>query len=173
MPAGRVGGRPYAPAVRGLRPLVLVVVLAAACRSPPASRPAIVTRVVDGDTIDVRTRGQTWRVRLIGIDAPEVRHDGHAGECGGGAVAVYARSRLDGRRVRLAFDAALRDRYGRVLAYVYVGNELFNATLVRLGYATAEPVPPNVRFTGEILAGEREAQAARRGLWSRCDGIER
>jgi micrococcal nuclease len=81
---------------------------------------------------------------------------------------LYARARLSGRSVRLAFDVDRRDRYERLLAYVYVKEELFNLTLVRLGYARADPVPPDTRMAAELAEAEGEAREAGRGLWSAC-----
>ena len=147
--------------------------LAAGCAGPgqAASGPADVVRVLkvtDGDTIHVLYEGRDERVRLIGIDTPEVPWYGGKEECFGVEAGVYARERLAGRTVRLVFDAERRDRYERLLAYVYVGNELFNLTLVRLGYATAYPVSPDTRLAAVFEQAEAMARAARSGLWSAC-----
>lgn len=141
---------------------------------PPAAAsggaPVPVLKVTDGDTIHVRYQGTDQRVRLIGVDTPEVPWYGGRGACYGVEAGLYARGRLGGRSVRLAFDVQLRDRYGRLLAYVYLGGELFNLTLVRLGYARADPIPPDTRLAGAFDAAERAARAAGRGLWSACPG---
>ena len=126
------------------------------------------TKVTDGDTIRVTYRGHDERVRLIGVDTPEVPWYGGKEECYGVKAGLYARRRLSGRSVRLVFDANLRDRHGRLLAYVYVGPELFNLTLVRLGYATADPVPPDTRMAPAFASAEAQARSAGRGLWSAC-----
>lgn len=131
---------------------------------------ARITKVTDGDTLRVLYLGRGERVRLIGIDAPEVAWYGGRGECYGVEAGLYARRRLSGRWVRLGFDADRRDRYGRLLAYVYLGEELVNLTLVRLGYATAYPIAPNTTKGDSIDAAEAEARSARRGLWSACPG---
>jgi micrococcal nuclease len=127
-----------------------------------------VTKVTDGDTIHVSYQGQDERVRLIGIDTPEVPWYGTRGDCFGVEAGLFARRRLSGRSVRLAFDTGRRDRYGRLLAYVYLDGELFNLTLVRLGYARADAVPPDTRRAQEFAHAESEARAAGRGLWSAC-----
>jgi len=80
----------------------------------------------------------------------------------------YAQGRLSGASVRLVFDADLRDRYGRLLAYVYLGDELFNLTLVQQGYARADPVPPDTRMASVFAGAEAQAKLADRGLWSAC-----
>jgi micrococcal nuclease len=127
-----------------------------------------VTKVTDGDTIHVTYQGGDERVRLIGVDTPEVPWYGGKEECYGVKAGLYARRRLSAHSVRLVFDIERRDRYGRLLAYVYVGKELFNLTLVRLGYARADPVPPDTRMAPAFQRAEREARAAGRGLWSAC-----
>ena len=162
-------------------PLAIVVAatLTAACssgssRGPPSSSPLVpVTKVTDGDTIHVTYLGVDERVRLIGIDTPEVPWYGGKGECYGVEAGLYARSRLSAKTVRLSFDQAHRDRYGRLLAYVYLGGELFNLTLVRLGYATSDAVPPDTAMAPKFSAAEREARAAGRGLWSACPAAGR
>jgi micrococcal nuclease len=127
-----------------------------------------ITKVTDGDTIHVTYQGRDERVRLIGVDTPEVSWYGGKAECFGQEAGQYTRGRLDGRTVRLEFDADLRDRYGRLLVYVFVGDELFNLTLVRLGYATADQVPPDTARAALFGDAEREAKAAGRGQWSAC-----
>jgi micrococcal nuclease len=132
---------------------------------------APVLKVTDGDTIHVRYHGEDERVRLIGIDTPEVSWYGGHAECYGAEAGLYARRRLDGKTVRLEFDVNLRDRYGRLLAYVYLGTELFNLTLVREGYATADPVPPDTRLASTFEQAEGAARAAGKGLWAACEGM--
>jgi len=135
---------------------------------PPEGTNVPVTKVTDGDTIHVTFQGQDERVRLIGIDTPEVPWYGGRGACFGVEAALFARGNLSGRSIRLAFDVDRRDRYGRVLAYVYLGDQLFNLTLVRLGYARADPVPPDIRLAPEFARAEAQARMAGRGLWSAC-----
>jgi len=127
-----------------------------------------VTRVTDGDTIHVDYGGRDERVRLIGVNTPEVSWYGGRGECFGAEAGLYTRGRLNGRTVRLAFDQDLRDRYGRLLAYVYVGSELFNLTLVQLGYARADPVPPDLRLADTFDRAEGAARARNAGMWRAC-----
>jgi micrococcal nuclease len=156
---------------------------AAACVSPP--RPAtlvraVVTRVIDGDTIQVRLRtGPSERVRLLGIDAPEVydsaRLDRTAQSLGKSREEIralgrlawnFTRSRLERRVVSLELDVQTRDAYGRLLAYVWLGDgPLFNMVILQEGYAQVLTIPPNVRYADLFLACQREARRARRGLW--------
>jgi micrococcal nuclease len=135
---------------------------------PNGSATGVVVSTVDGDTIHVRVGGHEEKVRFIGMDTPEVDWYGGRAECYGASAGLYTRHRLLGRTVRLRFDSGLRDVYGRLLAYVYVGRELFNRTLVRRGYATNDPVPPDTRMETAFAAAEAGARAAGRGLWSAC-----
>jgi micrococcal nuclease len=127
-----------------------------------------VERVVDGDTFVATTPGQRFRVRLIGVDTPETVKPDTPVQCFGPQASAYAKRVLTGRRVRLVYDVDRYDRYGRVLAYVYVGGAFFNLDLVRLGYAVVLTVPPDVAHTDDFLAAQRAARAARVGLWLAC-----
>jgi micrococcal nuclease len=122
--------------------------------------------VVDGDTIKVAIGGQVHTVRYIGIDTPETVHPERPVEWMG-AEADAANTRLvAGRVVRLERDVSDRDRHGRLLRYVWVGEVMVNAELVRLGYAEVSTYPPNVKYQDLFLRLQAEARDARRGLWS-------
>lgn len=122
-----------------------------------------VTRVVDGDTIEVSPAVEgTEDVRLIGIDTPEVFGDEQAY---GPEASAFTKQRLEGERVALEFDEDREDQYGRALAYVFLGNELFNETLVRQGYAEVLTIEPNVKYEDRFLAAEQQARAEGLGIW--------
>jgi micrococcal nuclease len=129
-----------------------------------------VVRVVDGDTIRVAIGGRQERVRLIGVDTPETVKPDTPVQCFGKKASAFTHRLLDGRRVRLVQDVEPRDRYGRLLAYVYrAGDGLFvNAQLVRDGYARTMTIPPNVRFADRFRDLAAQARRAGRGLWSAC-----
>ena len=131
---------------------------------------ARVVRVVDGDTVVVRTGGHEERVRYIGVDTPESVKPGTPVQCFAKAASAANKRLVEGQEVRLVGDAEARDRYGRMLAYVYRKRDgLFvNAELVRRGYAKPLTIPPNVRFADRFAALAREARVARRGLWRAC-----
>ena len=139
---------------------------AAAWTYPPATLEAIVVHVDDGDTIDVQVDGRVERVRYIGIDAPEIAHEGSGGAPGGEAAARLNRTLLRGRHVRLELDQEQRDRYGRLLAYVWTGGTMVNLEMVRLGYARALTIPPNVRYAQRFAGAEASAERAQLGLWA-------
>ena len=131
---------------------------------------ATVERVVDGDTIVVRTGGRTERVRYIGMDTPESVKPGTAVQCYAKAASAENKKLVQGERVKLVSDAEARDRYGRLLAYVYRERDgLFvNAELVRRGYARVLTIPPNVAHAAEFRVQATAARRAGRGLWSHC-----
>jgi len=145
-------------------PLLLVpLLLAAFARAEPIE--GTVVRVVDGDTIHVRLADRVEKIRYIGVNTPEIHHPTRGEEPGGREAAEVNRRIVAGRRVRLELDVRTRDRYGRLLAYVWVGDLMVNAELVRLGYAQVMTVPPNVKHQERFVKLQREAREASRGLW--------
>jgi len=134
---------------------------------PAALSEGLVVRVVDGDTIHVRLGEQVEKVRYIGVNTPEVHHPSKGEEPGGRLAHAVNRRLVEGKRVRLELDVQARDRHGRLLAYVWTGETMVNAELVRLGYAQVMTVPPNVRHQTLFLELQRGAREAGRGLWRR------
>jgi micrococcal nuclease len=156
---------------------VVVAILAAASlggwwlgRHGPgaASDAAVVTKVLDGDTIEVRHGARSDVVRLLGVDTPETHHPTKPVECFGPEAAAYSASRLTGRAVRLEGDVEPRDVYDRRLAYVYVDGVRFNDELLTRGYARLLVIPPNGSHARTMLAEELEAKREGRGLWGAC-----
>jgi micrococcal nuclease len=135
---------------------------------PPAE--GRVLRVVDGDTIHVQVGGRDERVRYIGIDTPEEVKPGTPVQCYARAAAAANRRLVAGREVRLVPDVESRDRFGRLLAYVYRSGDgrFVNAELVRDGFARTLTIPPNVRHAERFADLAGEARDAGRGLWSAC-----
>lgn len=129
-----------------------------------------VVKVVDGDTIHVQVGATREKVRYIGVDTPETKHPRKGVECFGQKAADFNAELVAGERVRLVRDIEERDRYGRLLAYVYrVRDGLFvNAELARLGYAQPLSIPPDVRFADRFADLARQAREQGRGLWSAC-----
>jgi micrococcal nuclease len=128
----------------------------------------LVTRVVDGDTAVMTLDGRETRVRFIGIDTPESVAPDQPVECFGKEASAYTTSRIEGRTVRLEFDVERTDQYDRTLAYVWIGDELFNETLLAEGYALVTTYPPNVKYVDRFVAAQRDAREAGRGLWGAC-----
>ena len=102
---------------------------------PPLRLEARVTRVIDGDTIEVRIGRRRDEVRYIGVDTPETVKPGTPVQCFGPRASSFNHGLLEGRRVRLVLGAERRDVYGRLLAYVHLGRLFVNAELVRRGLA--------------------------------------
>jgi micrococcal nuclease len=153
---------------------------------PPGFERAVVERVVDGDTVEVRITGRepgpavggariggVYRVRLIGIDTPESVDPRRPVECYGHEAADATAALLDDRAVVLVKDVEETDAFDRLLRYVYIGAEMANARLVVNGYASAFTYPPNVRHADLFVMLQRQARAAHRGLWSEstCGGV--
>ena len=148
----------------GMR-VALLALLFAGCGGAGSAR---VERVVDGDTIVVRLDGRSERVRYIGVDTPESVKPGERVQCFGKAAAAENRRLVEGRAVRLSYDAEARDRYGRLLAYVWRGDLLVNAELIRLGYGKPLEIAPNLAHAAQLRRLASAARRERRGLWSRC-----
>jgi micrococcal nuclease len=134
----------------------------------PASADALVTRVVDGDTVEARIEGEAEHVRLIGVDTPETVKPGEPVQCFGPQASDFTHRQLEGERVRVVFGAERRDVYGRLLAYAYLDDRLFNSALLRRGLARSLTIPPNDRFAGLFERLELAAARAGRGLWGAC-----
>ena len=135
-----------------------------------------VERVVDGDTLKL-SNGE--RVRLIGIDTPEVHQSDKllrdAKKSGkdvktiqslGQKASDFVKSMCAGKKVRLEFDVQKKDRYGRLLAYVYLEDGAFvNAKILEEGYAQTLTIPPNVKYAEKFVELQRNARDNRKGLW--------
>jgi micrococcal nuclease len=137
-------------------------------RSEQRSTRAFVTRVIDGDTVEVRIGDHTDDVRYIGIDTPETVKPGEPVQCLGPRASSFNHRLVEQRTVRLVFDAERRDVYGRLLAYVYLRGELVNAELVRRGLARTLTIEPNDTHAGLFARLQRVAGRAGRGLWGAC-----
>jgi micrococcal nuclease len=124
---------------------------------------ALVVRVIDGDTVEIEG-GE--RVRYIGIDAPEIVHPTEPAEYFGEEAAEKNRELVERKMVSLERDVEGRDEYGRLLRYVWLGDTMINAELVRLGYAYSYSLPPNTRYQELFLRLEGEAREQKLGLWA-------
>jgi micrococcal nuclease len=135
-----------------------------------------VIRVIDGDTIKL-SNGE--RVRLIGIDTPESRYNNKLERDAarsrkdintilklGKEASGFTRNLVEGKRIRLEFDIEKRDKYGRLLAYVYLEDGTFvNAKVLEEGYAQIMTIPPNVKYADYFSKLQREARQNHKGLW--------
>jgi micrococcal nuclease len=142
--------------------------LTEASGAPPGLEQAWVTRVVDGDTIDVLLDGETLRVRYIGIDTPETVDPRRPVGCFGREASDRNRALVEGQTVGLERDVSDKDDFGRLLRYVWIGSRMVNAALVEDGYALASTYPPDVKHANLFAALQSQAREAARGLWSAC-----
>jgi len=164
---------------RGYTRALLVAVLALSASPTRASVPngadaATVTHVSDGDTAYLRpllygTKAASWpgrKARFIGVDTPEVYTS--PPDCYGEEASRFTKNKLEGERVRVTYGQDTLDQYGRALIYIWRNGRLFNATLVRKGYARVEIYSPNDRYASRLYKLQSEAKAAGRGLWGAC-----
>lgn len=137
---------------------------------------ASVTRVIDGDTVEVSVEGKIEKVRMIGVNTPETNHPTKGVEYFGKEAKTFTTNSLSGKTVYLEKDVDERDNYGRLLAYIWlkqpasdtekeVRDKMFNAILLLEGYAQVMTVPPNVKYSDMFVKFQREAREAERGLW--------
>ena len=157
------------------RVVVLLIVALAACgRGGGASGdPSVgeVTKITDGDTIHVHIGSSDETVRLIGIDTPESVDPRSPVECFGLEASAHLKELIPvGTEVRLVRDVEARDRYDRLLAYVYrVSDDLFvNLQMAADGYAALLTYPPNVAHVDDFTAAVTSAREGGRGLWAAC-----
>jgi micrococcal nuclease len=155
--------------------LLVLAVLVASCGGggSPSGDPAVgeVSKITDGDTIHVAIGGGDETVRLIGIDTPESVDPRSPVECFGKEASAHLAELIPvGTEVRLVRDVEARDRYDRLLAYVYrASDDLFvNLQQALDGYADVATFPPNVAHVDDFVAAVAEARDAGRGLWSAC-----
>ena len=142
-----------------------------------------VTRAIDGDTIKLST-GE--HVRLIGIDTPESRYNSKLERDAarsrkdmkailkmGKQASDFTKRLVEGKGIILEFDLQKRDRYGRLLAYVYLEDGTFvNAKIVEEGYAQVMTIPPNVKYADIFLKAQEAARRSGKGLWAASSGKE-
>jgi micrococcal nuclease len=134
---------------------------------------AIVTRVIDGDTIEVDISGQNQKVRYLGVDTPETVDPRKSVQCFGKKASDENKKLVAGKAVELEKDVSETDKYGRLLRFVYIknsdGSRLFvNDYLVRFGFARVLTFPPDVKFQQQFLEAQRQAQQNNLGLWKEC-----
>ena len=162
-----------------LVPLALACMLlaAAGCGGTPRSDApvvpgeGVVVGTIDGDTLDIDVgEGRIERVRLLGIDTPETVHPDRPVECGGPEASSLLTSLLpEGTVVRLERDTEARDRFGRLLAYLFRDDGLFvNEAIVAAGAGELLSIAPNTAYDDRLAAAATTARAAGAGIWGTC-----
>jgi micrococcal nuclease len=151
-------------------------VLGQASSLPSINKPTYrVSRVVDGDTIEVTIDNKPVKVRLIGVNTPETVDPRRPVQCFGKEASAETKRLLNGKDVVMENDVSDTDSFGRLLRYVYIplqdGTNLFvNDYLVRQGFASLDTVPPDVRYSSRFAEAQKEARDNNRGLWAACNG---
>ncbi|MCE9643074.1 MAG: thermonuclease family protein [Candidatus Andersenbacteria bacterium] len=164
-----------------LKPIALSILLVVALQQPAfaATKPTSlypVTKVIDGDTIDVQIGTKTERIRIVGMDTPETVDPRKPVQCFGKEASNKAKTILTGKKVRLESDpvSGERDKYGRLLRYVYLENGTsFEKLMILDGYAheyTYNSIP--YKYQADFKKAQKDAQTKKRGLWSptSCNG---
>lgn len=135
------------------------------CQSPPPpSQTVQVQRVISGNSLEVllpNQGNQLRQVRLIGLDAPSPQHTPWGSE-----ARRYLQTLIGQNAVRLELDTQPQDGYQRILAYVWVQDQLLNETLLRAGHALAEPQVPNLRYETRLRRAQEAARLEGIGLWN-------
>ena len=151
-----------------IKPFLLLLVISLVLSSIVTAQDFyLCTRVIDGDTIAVEKNGKKEKVRLIGVDTPETVHPSKPVEYFGKEASEFTRKKVEGKRVRLEYDWQSRDKYGRLLAYVYIEDGTFlNAEIIRQGYGFAYTRYP-FKYLEDFRQYEREARGNNRGLWGK------
>jgi endonuclease YncB( thermonuclease family) len=143
--------------------VLLFPILAIGCAAPTAP---LVTRVIDGDTIEANIGSTIYKVRYIGIDTPEL-DDKRAEYCALAQEATrYNRQLVEGKTVRLEKDISETDKYERLLRYVYVDDIFVNVELVRQGLAWAKAYEPDTKYQDILEKAEAEAKQDKIGIWA-------
>jgi endonuclease YncB( thermonuclease family) len=122
-----------------------------------------VVKVFDGDTVKLE---DGRKVRLLGINAPEVQHKGQATEAGGESAKRWLTEKLINKKIRLVKDVEETDKYKRVLAHIFTENkDHINLQLIEMGLAVVNIYPPNLLYADQLAAAGARAEQAKRGIW--------
>ncbi len=135
-----------------------------------------VIRVVDGDTVHVRYKGQDTTIRIIGIDTPETVSPSVPDECGGQDASSMAHQLLDGQKVRIQFDPSQgrHDKYGRTLAYLFLPRSGdYGLTMIRKGLATEYTYASAYRYQSAYRSAKQTAAAQGVGTWGKCGSFDK
>jgi micrococcal nuclease len=143
--------------------------------SPASSTPAAadkkyiiakVTKVVDGDTINVLVGDKKETIRLVLVDTPETKHPTKPVEPFGPEASQFMTDTLEGKEVKLEKDVSERDQYGRLLMYVWLGDKMVNELLLEKGLARVAVYQPDIKYVDSFRGTQKKAQQAGIGIWS-------
>jgi micrococcal nuclease len=121
--------------------------------------------VYDGDTVELEDRR---KIRLLGINTPEIQHRDKPAEAGGEAAKAWLTAKLKNVKVRIETDAEQTDNYGRTLGHLFTeNNEHINVLLVAQGLAQVFIFPPNLKYANDLVNAQKQAEVAKLGIWQR------
>lgn len=127
---------------------------------------ATVASITDGDTIKVNMNGREETIRFILVDTPETKHPRIGVQPFGPEASAFTEQQLSGKEVQIEPGIEERDRYGRLLAYIYVDGQMFNKRLLKEGLARVDVYPPNTKYLDEFQEIQSAAQQKQIGIWS-------
>ncbi|WP_203363829.1 thermonuclease family protein [Bacillus sp. REN10] len=130
-----------------------------------------VTEVVDGDTIRVNYKGKKETVRLILVDTPETKDPKRCVQLYGPEASKFTKDSLLNKNIKLELGVQTRDKYGRILAYVYLNDKMFNQTLLEKGLARLAVYPPNTQYLDQLKKAEDTAKKKKLGIWSNTNAV--
>lgn len=146
---------------------LLFILTLVGCSSSTANNKVMVTNVVDGDTLDVSINNKEERIRLLLVDTPETKHPSKPVQPFGPEASQFAKETLKGKEVEIELDVSERDKYGRLLAYVWLDGKMFNELLLEKGFARVAYVyPPNTKYVDQFYEIQKKAQKEGIGIWS-------
>ncbi|HHY72924.1 MAG TPA: nuclease [Bacillus bacterium] len=158
----------FSKRTRFLFALLFFLTIGSGCSEQTANQmEAIVTNVVDGDTLDISFHNKEERVRLLLVDTPETKHPSKPVQPFGPEASQFAKDALEGKEVTIELDVSDRDKYGRLLAYVWIDGKMFNEMLLEKGLARVAYVyAPNTKYVDEFYEIQKRAQKEGIGIWS-------
>ena len=150
--------------------LILTFIFIAGCVSEQTNSTLLeaeVTKVVDGDTLHVMISGKKETIRLLLVDTPETVHPSKQVQPFGPEASNYMKETLSGEEIQVELGLGERDKYGRILAYVYLDDQMINKLLLEKGLARVAYVfEPNTKYIDEFYDIQKQAQNEELGIWS-------
>ncbi|HHW36759.1 MAG TPA: nuclease [Bacillales bacterium] len=147
--------------------LLLISLLVGCSATSSVGEKPIVTNVVDGDTLDVMLNNKEERIRLLLVDTPETKHPSKPVQPFGPEASKFAKDTLEGKEVTVELDVSERDKYGRLLAYIWIDGKMFNEMLLEKGLARVAYVyAPNTKYVDQFYEIQKKAQKQGVGIWS-------
>ena len=144
--------------------IIIAIVLSGCYESDYSNYNFKVVYIYDGDTVKL-SNGE--KVRYIGIDTPEMNYNNPPAEYFAQEAKEYNAKLVLGKKVKLEFDAVKRDKYGRLLAYVYIDGKHISQDMIERGFAKVLMIPPNLKFADYFLTLQNLAKEEKRGIWAK------